>query len=117
MIGRIFLAAMAALIAACASSGPETPVPANVDTVAAEAAPSDGEIYDIDAPNVEQTAAVAPDADGDEIVCRRETITGTRMSHRVCRRRADMEAMEEDSQEALRKMRQSGSQLEKTIAN
>ena len=117
MTGRIFLAAIAALLGACASSGPETAVPASVDTVAAETAPSEGEIYDIDAPNVEQTAAVAPDADGDEIVCRRETITGTRMSHRVCRRRADMEAMEEDSQDALRKMRKSGSQLERGISN
>ena len=117
MIGRISLAAIAAVLGACASSGPETPAPADVDTVASEAAPAEGEIYDLDAPNVEQTAAVAPEDDGDEIVCRRETITGTRMSHRVCRRRADMEAMEEDSQDALRKMRQTGSQLERGVSN
>ena len=117
MITRISLAAIAALLGACASSGPETPAPASVETVATETAPAEGEIYDLDAPNVEQAAAVTPDDDADEIICRRETITGTRMSHRVCRRRADMESMEEDGQEALRKMRQTGSQLEKGIAN
>ncbi len=53
----------------------------------------------------------------DEIICRREIITGTRMSHRVCRRKADIEAAEASSQDALRKMRDTGSQLEKGVAN
>lgn len=123
MIRRISVAATAICIGACASSGPEAPAPAAasapVEAVAPEAAPAAaaGEIHDLDAPNVEQTASIAPDDKADEIVCRRERITGTRMSHKVCRKRSDIEATEADSQEALRKMRQSGSQLEKGVAN
>ena len=124
MIKRIFLVATAFCIGACASSGPEAPataaaVPAeNVDAVAAntDSATPEGEIHDLDAPNVEPTEAVAQN-DENEVVCRREIITGTRMSHRVCRRRADIEAAEEDSQDALRKMRRSGSQLESGGSN
>ncbi|MDJ0905108.1 MAG: hypothetical protein QNI96_03720 [Woeseiaceae bacterium] len=77
----------------------------------------EGEIYDLDAPNVATTASVAPDDKEDEIVCRREIITGTRMSERVCRKRSDIEATEASSRDALRKMRQSGSQMEKGISN
>jgi hypothetical protein len=125
MIGRISVAATAICIGACASSGPEAPAPAAtassapVEAVAADT-PSDaaaGEIQDLDAPNVELTANVAADAKEDEIVCRREIITGTRMSHRVCRSRADIEKAEAESQDALRKMRKTGSQLEKGASN
>ncbi len=77
----------------------------------------EGEIYDLEAPNVATTAKVAPEAKEDEVICRREIITGTRMSERVCRKRSDIEATEAGSQEALRKMRQSGSQMEKGVAN
>ena len=125
MIGRFFVAAIAVFIGACASSGPEapaaaaTPPPAEVEAVASGAgsAVPEGEIYDLEAPNVATTANVAPENKEDEIVCRREIITGTRMSERVCRKRSDIEATESNSQDALRKMRQTGSQLEKGVAN
>jgi transcriptional regulator of NAD metabolism len=124
MIKPIFLVAIAFCVGACASSGPKAPasaaaVPAeNVDAVAANTDPaaSEGEIHDLDAPNVELTEAVTQN-DENEVVCRREIITGTRMSHRVCRRRADIEAAEEDGQDALQKMRRSGSQLESGASN
>lgn len=122
MIRRISVAAIAVCIGACASSGPEAPPPASTAPAQAVApdtpsAAAEGEIYDLDAPNVEQTASIAPDDKANEVVCRREQITGTRMSRKVCRKRSDIEATEADSQEALRKMRQSGSQMEKGVAN
>lgn len=120
MFERISVVAIAMCLGACASSGPEAPAPA-ADTAPAPAAaavpdaPGDGGIHDLDAPNVEATTAAV--ADGDEMVCRREIITGTKMSRKVCRRRADVDAMEEDSQEALRNMRKSGSQMERGVSN
>ncbi len=119
MIGRISVAAISIFIGACASSGPEAPAPAEVDAVASDetSAPPADDLYDLDAPNVETTASIAPEDNSDEIVCRREIGTGTKFSRKVCRRRADVEARAGDDQEALRKMRKSGSQLEKGIAN
>ena len=125
MIGRISVAAISIFIGACASSGPEAPAPAvtassaEVDAVASDetSAPPADDLYDLNAPNVETTASIAPEDNSDEIVCRREIGTGTKFSRKVCRRRADVEARAGDDQEALRKMRKSGSQLEKGIAN
>jgi hypothetical protein len=123
MIERISVVAIAICIGACASSGPETSAPAATaqassgNAVAPDAPAADGEIYDLDAPNVEATANVATQDDEDAIVCRREIITGTRMSQRVCRRRTDIEAAAEDGQDALRGMRKTGSQLERGVSN
>jgi hypothetical protein len=125
MIARMMIAAITVCIGACASSGPDAPAPAatappaDVSAVTSETSTvtPEGGIHDLDAPGVETTASLAPAEGEDEIVCRREIITGTRMSHRVCRRRADIEAAAEDSQDALRKMRSTGSQLEKAGAN
>ena len=125
MIGRISVAVIAICIGACASSGPEAPAPAAaasppaVDAVASDkpvAAPA-GEIHDIDAPNVPMTANVPPGAGSDEIVCRREIVTGTRMRETVCRKRSDIEERAGDDQKSLRNMRQSGSQMERDTAN
>ena len=123
MIGRILAAATAIGIGACASSGPEAPVaaaePAIVDAAATDTAASADEIHVSDAPDVEQTASVAPEDQDSEMVCRREIITGTKMSRKVCRHRADIEAREARGQDALRGMRKSGSQMERerTISN
>ena len=113
MIGRILVAAAAICIGACASSAPEAPAePAAVDAAATDIAAPAGEIHDLDTPNVEQTASVAPEEES-KMVCRREVITGTRMSRNVCRHRADIEAREARGQDALRGMRKSGSQMER----
>ncbi len=120
MFERISVVAIAMCLGACASSGPEAPAPAAEAAAAPAAAaapdaPADGEIHDLDAPNVEATTAAV--ADGNEMVCRREIITGTKMSRKVCRRQADIDAMEESGQDALRDMRKSGSQLERGVSN
>ena len=106
MIGRILVAAIAIGIGACASSGPEAPAPvATAEPAAADAAATDtaapaGDMHDLDAPDVEQTASVAAEDQASEMVCRREVITGTKMSRRVCRHRADIEAREARGQDA-----------------
>ena len=131
MIGRFSLAAILLCLGACASSGPEAPQAsqsepqaapeppaAQADAVTPEATSteSDGSIEDLPAPNVEQTASVRANEE-DQIVCRMETATGTRMRERVCRKQSDIDAAAEDSQDALRGMRKSGSQLERGTSN
>ena len=122
MIGRIFIAMVALFIGACASSGPQTSAPAaTAPSAQAEAATSDASsqataegIEDLDAPDVPKTAQAYTDSNGNEIVCRREQLTGSKMSRRVCRLRSDIEAREEEDQAALRQMRsiRSGSQAD-----
>jgi hypothetical protein len=113
MIGRISLVTISLLIGACASSGPEASAPVVSDTSAgADAVVSDtpsgapaGVIDDPDAPTVEVSASAAASSDPDEIICRRETPTGSRMSRRVCRTRAEIEARAERDQETLEQSR------------
>jgi len=121
MIGRFSIAAISVCIGACASSGPEAPAPAetavvpattvaapaSVDATATDqpsAAPA-GEIHELDAPGVEMTAKALPGDESDEIICRRERETGTKMSKRVCRRRSDIEARAAEDQGKVREMR------------
>lgn len=113
MIGRILLLAVSLSVGACASSGPETSAPAvtdpsaGTDAVASEmqsTAPGPV-IDDPDAPTVEMSASASAASDPDEIVCRRETPTGSRMSRRVCRTRAEIEARTAKDQETLERSR------------
>ena len=122
MIGRIFIAMVALFVGACASSGPEAPAAAatapsqQAEATASDAAtaPAEEGIEDLDAPDVPKTAQAYTDSKGNEIVCRREQLTGSKMSRRVCRLRSDIEAREAEDQAALRQMRsmRSGSQRE-----
>jgi hypothetical protein len=113
MIRRISVAAISICIGACASSGPEAPAPAvtaasaSVDVVASDnpSAPPAGVLHELDAPGVEQTASVALESASDEMVCRRERPTGSKMSRRVCRSRAEIEARELKDQDSLRRSR------------
>jgi hypothetical protein len=54
---------------------------------------------------VHATAAVMEADDSDTIVCRRERQTGSKMTVRVCRTRAEIEARAERDQEILRNSR------------
>jgi hypothetical protein len=113
MIGRISLATISLCIAACASPGPEAPAPAvadspaEVDAIVSEATSADreGTIEELDAPTVQATAAVREADDADTIVCRRERQTGSKMTVRVCRTRAEIEQRAEKDQEILRNSR------------
>ncbi len=112
MIGRILVAAISIFIGACASSGPEAPVPAvtassaSVDAVAPDnpSAPSAGDLQDLDAPDMPQTASASPENDPDELICRRERETGSKFTTRICRTRAQIEAREARDQDILRLM-------------
>ena len=114
MIGRIFLVAFSLCIAACASSGAGTPNPeaaasvSSVDAVATEdvSAEVSDELTDLDTPAVDATASAEPEADPNEVICRREKSTGSNISRRICRTRAEIEARAEADQAALDQMRQ-----------
>ena len=116
---RVSLATILLCIGACASSGPEAPAPAATDpsagavAVASDipSAPPEGVIHDPNAPVVEVSASALAASKSDEIVCRKERQSGTRMTTRVCRTRAEIEGRAAKDQEALRNSRatQSGS--------
>ena len=113
MIGRIALAAISLCIGACASSGPETPGQSVADSSAgaeavvseASSAPPEGAIQEMDAPKVQATARVLEADDSDTIVCRSERQTGSKMTVRVCRTRAEIEERAAKDQESIRNSR------------
>ena len=51
-----------------------------------------------------QTASASPENDPDELICRRERETGSKFTTKICRTRAEIEAMEVQAQESLRGM-------------
>ncbi len=110
-MNRQFVVAATILgIAACATPGPETPVPsAKVETSVITSTPTvaEGEFEDIDVPEVPKMTnipAQASNPDPNELICRRERITGSHRVTRVCRKRAQIEARRVADQEAVRKM-------------
>ena len=112
MIGRILVTTISIFIAACASTGPEAPAPAetasppSVETVAPDnpAVTTAGVPQDPDAPDMQQTASASPEYDPDELICRRERETGSKFTKKVCRTRGEIEAMEAQAQESMRDM-------------
>jgi len=112
MIGRILVTLISIFIGACASSGTEAPVsavtapPASVDVVAPDnpADPPAGIPQDLDASDMPQTASASPENDPDELICRREKETGSKFTTKICRTRAQIEAMEAQAQESMRDM-------------
>lgn len=113
MTRHISLAAIILCISACASTGPDAPAPAAADAVASDISsdPPGSVIHDPNAPVVHVSASASAASDSDEIVCRREKQTGSRMTVRVCRTRAEIDARAEKDKESLRQSRasQSGS--------
>ncbi len=103
MIYRISLVAISMFVAACASSGPDAPV-TNEPEAAAALAP--GESSAVDTPNAEAVASTeAKDYDPNELVCRRERATGTKLAKKTCYTRAQLEERAEQDQAALTQMR------------
>lgn len=106
----ISVALLSLFIAACASSGSEdtsTSPSAQVVTKALETDNPDYDVEDLIMDNKSTTAIAATDPE--EIVCRREKATGSNISRKVCRRRADIEARANDDQGALNQMRRNAS--------
>ena len=106
VVAAIFLG-----IAACATSGPESPVlGAKVDTEMTTIDPtaSDGVIEMLDAPAVPMVANVSGEADNPDknaLVCRREKSTGSHRVTRVCRTRAEIERRRAEDQNAFNDIR------------
>lgn len=99
MFRGISVAILAFCIAACASSGTEEQVSA--DATGSEEEPSMTVTHDPDGPQVMVSKEAAAENDPNEIICRRETPTGSKMSRRVCRTRAEIDERAQRDQDAL----------------
>ena len=88
-------------LAGCASSeAPSDNVPAT-----ASATEPATESADVDA------AEISAGENPDEIICRREQVTGTNFRRRVCLTRAEREAARKDTQDEMLQRRSSGALL------
>ena len=107
---RYVVAATFLGIAACATSGPDSPVPgAKVETSVITSNPTaaEGEFEDVDVPKVPKVANIPAQAsipDPNELVCRREKTTGSHRVTRVCRTRVEVERRRAADQEAIKKI-------------
>jgi len=103
-------------LVACASSGPQSSglpasstaedpklvASAQVNEAPATAAVVEGEVIDyVEAPTVEKNAMQEPQH-RDDIVCRREKVTGSHRREKVCRSRGESSAARDETHEALR---------------
>lgn len=97
-------------IAACATSGPESPVPgAKVESSVITSKPTavEGKFEDVDVPEVSKMATIPAQVNishPNALVCRREKITGSHRVTRVCRRRVDIDRRRAEDQETIRKI-------------
>ena len=116
MIRRMTIAGLALGLAACASSGtqsgglpasniaeePDIIASAGTNEAPAAAAANEGAVIDyIEAPTVEKNAMQEPQH-RDDIVCRREKVTGSHRREKVCRSRGESNAARDETHEALR---------------
>jgi len=98
-------------IAACATSGPEVPAPApQVDTMVTSNEPvaAEGELEFADPPKVTEAENVADQASTPKkpaIVCRKEKRTGSHRVTKICRTRAEIEAEEAASKDAINELK------------
>jgi hypothetical protein len=85
-------------IAACTTSGPESPVTgAKAETSAITNGPTATEGV-VEQVGVSEAPVETTIADGDELICRREKLTGSRIATTVCLTRAERDKIREDSQ-------------------
>jgi len=110
LIRRYLLAATFLSIAACSTSGPESPVPvakAEMPVTTSSPTAAGGVIEDVDVPEVPKIARVVDQTDTprkSDVVCRREKTTGSHRVTQVCRRRADIDATREADQRTVKKL-------------
>ncbi len=94
---RYVVAATFLGVAACATSGPDSPVPgATVETSVITSNPTvtEGEFEDVDVPEVPKVAIIPGQI---EVVCRNEIPTGSHLVIRVCRTRSEIEKKRTES--------------------
>ena len=103
MIRVISVAALSLFIGACASTGPEPSEPAAAPSATANAVAAENpEMDTTDAPEI---ASAEPEYDPNEVICRREKEMGSNFYKKTCFTRAQLDARQEEDQEALRQMR------------
>lgn len=110
MTKQFVIIGTALLLAACATTDQDAVAPANAGsatTVEKTATTATEEAADGEA-----KTASATEEKKDKIICRKEMVTGSRMTKKVCRTAADIKARAESDKDALRQMRtvRSGSQ-------
>jgi hypothetical protein len=87
-MNRRYVVAIAVLgIAACTTSGPESPVPG---------AKAEGVIEQVGASEAPVETTIA---DGDELICTKERLTGSRIPTKVCLTRAERDRIRKVSQD------------------
>jgi len=69
---------------------------------------SGAESVDTAAPSPERVAELASAESPDDVICRREKVTGSHFARKVCRTRAQIEAEREAHQQALQRVNSTG---------
>ena len=89
-------------IAACTTSGPESPVPgatAETSVITSDPTATEGEAEGvIEQAGVSEAPVETTIADGNELICTREKLTGSRIKTEVCLTRAERERLQEEAQ-------------------
>lgn len=109
------------LVCACATT--DKPIASTVPSLATAAQPepvdaapqvpnpthdtAEKELHMIDVPPIEQSDAPIVISNANERICRREKRTGTHRAVRVCRTRAEMTRLEEESKKTFDELRKS----------
>ena len=122
LFGVLFVCACAAVddpIATTVSATPApmptatpTPTPTPIDSQHTQTADESQtatatELHSIEPPQVEQSEAPIVMSNKNERVCTREKRTGSNRAMRVCRTRAEMERLEEESKDTFRALHRS----------
>ncbi len=86
-------------LAGCAASAPEPVPPAASELANAERNDDSGELEEIE---VQEIPIAQSTRSPDELICRREQVTGSHMQVRVCRTRAQIQEEQAEAQELIR---------------
>ena len=95
---RYVVAATFLGIAACATSGPESPVTdakAETSVITSNPTAAEGVIEQVEVPEAPMETTIV---DKDELICTKERLTGSRIPQRVCLTRAERERIQEEGQ-------------------
>jgi len=85
-------------IAACTTSGPESPVTgakAETSVITSNPTAAEGVIEQVGVPEAPMETTIA---DEDELICTKERLTGSRIPTKVCLTRAERERIQEEAQ-------------------
>jgi len=89
-------------LAACTTSGPESPVlgaKAETSVTTGDPTSTDGKVEGVmEQAGVSEAAVETPIADPNELICTKEKLTGSRIPTRVCLTRAERERIQSEGQ-------------------